>query len=106
MCANGKNILIVKTSKKEHLGPLLTSFRETSCIDKISLSLSIGWTSSVVRASPPNSNLPGIEFQSIPTGALFYFLFFFPATKCCQIAYRIYFMYINCGKCAQMGKTF
>ena len=77
MCANGKNILIVKTGKKEHLGPLLTSFRETSCIDKISLSLSIGWTSSVVRASPPNSNLPGIEFQSIPTGALFYFLFFF-----------------------------
>ena len=61
--------------KKERIKPVLTSFRETSCIDKISVSLSIGWTRSVVRANPPNSNLPGIEFQSIPTDALFYFFF-------------------------------
>ena len=70
-----ENILIVETDKKDCVGSLLTSFKQTSCIDKISLSLSIGWTSSVVRASPPNSNLPGIEFQSIPTVALFYFCF-------------------------------
>ena len=70
------NILIVETDKKDCVGPVLTSFKQTSGIDKISLSLSTGWTSAVVRASPPNSNLPGIEFQSIPTDALFYFLFF------------------------------
>ena len=90
MCANGKNILTVETVNKEPLEPVLTSFKKTSGIDKFSLSLSIGWTSSVVRASPPNSNLPGIEFQSIPTDALFYFFFLL------QNAVKLLIGYILC----------
>ena len=95
-------MLVIKSCKKECLKAAVTSSHELNVLIKfIRYSVSLG-ASSVVRATAPiqtyrvsNSN----RFQPMIC------LTFFSCYKCCQIAYRIYFMYFDCGKCAQMGKT-